>query len=292
MSAKRGLGRGLDALLGDQEAEGEEASAQGVRTIPVDMIRPGPYQPRKRMDEEALQELAESIRSQGIVQPVVVRERPEDGEYELIAGERRWRAAQKAGLEDVPALIRSLENAQALEVALIENIQREELTPLEEARAFERLTREFELTHEAMAERVGRNRATISNTLRLLRLPESVQQAVEEGELRMGHARALLGLEGNERLGEAAAEVIRKGMSVRGTEELVRRFQKETPEEEGEPPPRSHPARKDPDVERLEQDLAERLGAKVQITQRNDRGRLVIEYASLDELEGIVQRIG
>jgi ParB family chromosome partitioning protein len=292
MSTKRGLGRGLDALLGEQEPEGEEGGGEGVRTIPVDMIRPGPYQPRKRMDEEALQELAESIRSQGIVQPVVVRERPEDGEYELIAGERRWRAAQRAGLEDVPALIRSLEDAQALEVALIENIQREELTPLEEARAFERLTREFELTHEAMAERVGRNRATISNTLRLLRLPGEVQQAVEEGELRMGHARALLGLEGDERLGEAAAEVIKKGMSVRGTEELVRSYQKETPGEGEGQGPRSHPARKDPDVERLEQDLAERLGAKVQITQRKDRGRLVIEYASLDELEGIVQRIG
>ena len=290
--SKRRRGRGLDALLSEDYADEPATRESGVQELPVDMIRPGAFQPRQQMDETALEELAESIRSQGIVQPVVVRERPEDGEYELIAGERRWRAAQRAGLEDVPALIRSLEDSQALEVALIENIQREELTPLEEARAFERLTREFELTHEAMAERVGRNRATISNTLRLLRLPDTVQQAVEEGELRMGHARALLGLEGDERLGEAAAEVIKKGMSVRGTEELVRSYQKETPGEGEGQAPRSHPARKDPDVERLEQDLAERLGAKVQITQRNDRGRLVIEYASLDELEGIVQRIG
>ncbi|HKL78720.1 MAG TPA: ParB/RepB/Spo0J family partition protein [Gammaproteobacteria bacterium] len=290
MSGKQRLGRGLDSLLGDDfEEEATVASDGQVRHLPVDMIRPGTFQPRQSMDQQALDELTESIRTQGIVQPLVVRERADSGDYELIAGERRWRAAQQAGLDTVPAMIRTMADDQALEVALIENIQREELSPVEEARAFERLVREFDMTHEAIAERVGRNRATISNTLRLLRLPEEVHQALEEGTIRMGHARALLGLEGDARMGEVAHEVVSKGMSVRATEDRVRKAVKEG-EAEGQPTPAGE-VRKDPDVERLEQDLGERLGTRVRITQRKNRGRLEIEYTSLEELEGIVARI-
>ncbi|MFB6358132.1 MAG: ParB/RepB/Spo0J family partition protein, partial [Thiohalorhabdaceae bacterium] len=182
--SKRRLGRGLDALLADEPGDEEEASGSGVQAVPLDMIQPGAFQPRQHMDEAALQELAESVRTQGIVQPIVVRTTEEGGDYELIAGERRWRAAQLAGLETIPAMVRDLSDDQALEIALIENIQREELTPVEEARAFERLTKEFGLTHDALAEAVGRKRATISNTLRLLRLPQEVQKALEEGDLR------------------------------------------------------------------------------------------------------------
>ena len=287
--SKRRLGRGLDALLTEEYSEEPEAGSRGVQEIPVDMIRPGAFQPRQRMDETALQELSESIRTQGIVQPVVVRAVEESGDYELIAGERRWRAAQLAGLDTIPAMVRELSDDQALEIALIENIQREELTPVEEARAFERLTKEFGLTHDALAEAVGRKRTTISNTLRLLRLPGEVQQALDEGVLRMGHARALLALEGDERLGEVAHEVVKKGLSVRATEDRVRKAAKEA--EPGEGSGKAAANRKDPDVERLEQDLGERLGAKVRITQRRNRGRLEIEYSSLEELEGIVERI-
>ncbi|MEF8792298.1 ParB/RepB/Spo0J family partition protein [Thiohalorhabdus sp.] len=288
--SKRRLGRGLDALLTEDPGDDESSEGVGFQVLPLDMIRPGAFQPRQHMEEAALQDLAESVRTQGIVQPVLVRASEEGGEYELIAGERRWRAAQLAGLETIPAIVRELSDDQALEIALIENIQREELTPVEEARAFERLTKEFGLTHDALAEAVGRKRATISNTLRLLRLPSEVQKALEEGDLRMGHARALLALEGDERLGEVAHEVVKKGLSVRATEDRVRKVAKE-------PGPRESAAksaanRKDPDVERLERDLGERLGAKVRITQRQNRGRVEIEYSSLDDLEGIVAKIG
>lgn len=284
--SERRLGRGLDALLGEGADEGA-ASEAPVQELPLDMIRPGSYQPRKRMDPEGLEELAESIRSQGIVQPIVVRSREDRGDYELIAGERRWRAAQLAGLATIPAMVRDLTGDEALEIALIENIQREELSPIEEARAFDRLTHEFGLTHEALAEQVGRKRATISNALRLLRLPAEVQEALDEGTLRMGHARALLALEGDERLGEIAREVVSKGLSVRATEERVRRAM------EGQSSQRSQGAanRKDPDVQRLEEELGERLGARVRITQRKDRGRLEVEYASLEELEALIDRL-
>lgn len=288
--SKRRLGRGLDALLTEEPGDEEQAQGGGVQDLPLDMVRPGAFQPRQNMDEAALHELAESIRTQGIVQPVVVRATEEGGDYELIAGERRWRAAQLAGLETIPAMVRDLSDDQALEVALIENIQREELTPVEEARAFERLTREFGLTHDALAEAVGRKRATISNTLRLLRLPKEVRKALDQGELRMGHARALLALEGDDRLGEVAHEVINKGLSVRATEDRVRKAAQEAQPTESPGKPAAN--RKDPDVERLEQELGERLGAKVRITQRQSRGRLEIEYGSLEELEGIVARIG
>ncbi len=287
--SKRRLGRGLDALLSEDFAEASTEDEEGVRELPLDMIRRSPFQPRQHMDEAALEELAESIRTQGIVQPVVVRVREGSGDYELIAGERRWRAAQQAGLETLPAMIRNLADDQALEVALIENIQREELTPVEEAQAFERLTREFDLTHEDIANRVGRNRATITNSLRLLRLPREVQEALESGTIRMGHARALLALEGEPSLGEVAHEVVKKGLSVRATEDRVRKAVQET--EQGEESRRSGGTiRKDPDIERLEQELGERLGTRVRITQRKRRGRLEIEYTSLEELEGIVNR--
>lgn len=290
--SQRRLGRGLDALLGEGADEESTRGEGSVQELPLDMIRPGAYQPRQRIDEAALEELAESIRSQGIVQPIVVRSREESGDYELIAGERRWRAAQIAGLDAIPAMVRELSGDEALEIALIENIQREELSPVEEARAFDRLTREFGLTHEALAEQVGRKRATISNTLRLLRLPREVQEALDEGTLRMGHARALLALEGDPRLGEVAGEVVQKGLSVRATEERVRRASREEHERasaRGTAPGNAN--RKDPDIQRLEEDLGQALGAKVRITQRRNRGRLEIEYSSPEELESIITRL-
>jgi len=287
--SRRRLGRGLEALLSDGAAEEDSSKGSGIQELPLDTIRPGTYQPRRHMDQAALEELANSIRSQGVVQPILVRPREASGDYELIAGERRWRAAQLAGLETLPAIVRQLSGDEALELALIENIQREELSPIEEAQAFERLTREFGLTQEALADAVGRRRTTISNTLRLLRLPDEVQEALDTGQLRMGHARALLALEGESQLGEVAQEVIQKGLSVRATEDRVRKAAKE--DTAGEPDQRSAANRRDPDVERLEQELGEHLGAKVRITQRKNRGRLEIEYTSLEELEGIVARL-
>ena len=284
--SKRGLGRGLDALLEEEVEQGsEEGEVDRIQEIPVDRLRIGAFQPRRELDEEALQELADSIQTQGVVQPLVVRAQGDGSDYELIAGERRWRAAQKAGLNSVPALVRGMEDHQALEIALIENIQREQLTPIEEALAFSRLLEEFGLTHDKVARQVGRKRSSISNTLRLLRLPENVQKALDVGDLRMGHARALLGLEGHTRLPEVAQDVINRGLSVRATEELVRKLvrQEEAPEEEEKG--------KDPDVERLENRLSENLGTRVRIKQGKKRGRLEIEYTSLDELEGLINRI-
>ncbi len=287
--SRRRLGRGLEALLSDGAAEEGPPKGSEIQELPLDMIRPGAYQPRRHMDQTALEELANSIRSQGVVQPILVRPREASGDYELIAGERRWRAAQLAGLETLPAIVRQLSGDEALELALIENIQREELSPIEEAQAFERLTREFGLTQEALADAVGRRRTTISNTLRLLRLPDEVQEALDTGQLRMGHARALLTLEGDIQLSEIAQEVIQKGLSVRATEDRVRKAAKE--DTSREPDQRSAANRRDPDVERLELELGEHLGTKVRITQRKNRGRLEIEYTSLEELEEIVARL-
>jgi len=302
VARKRGLGKGLDALLGGRaaasvpEAPGAHPGAApsadlradapegGLRRIPLDLIRPGPDQPRRRFDPAALQELADSIRAQGVVQPVVVRPAPEGG-YELVAGERRWRAAQLAGLQEIPAVVRRLDGREAAAVALIENIQREDLNALEQARALARLVEEFGLTHQEVAEAVGRSRSAVSNTLRLLELEPEVQRLVEEGALEMGHARALLALGGAAQR-EAAARVVAKGLSVRETERLVRRLV------QGGTSRRPVPAR-DPDVARLERELGERLGAPVRIEHRaRGRGRLVIEYASLEELDGLLERLG
>jgi ParB family transcriptional regulator, chromosome partitioning protein len=297
MSAKRtGLGRGLDALLGDtstpvrpvQQAEPRD----GLRQIPVDLLQRGQYQPRQDMHQESLEDLARSIKAQGLVQPIVVRPLPgtaAGGEtrYEIIAGERRWRAAQIAGLSTIPAVVRQIPDSAVIAQALIENIQRENLNPLEEATAIQRLLSEFDLTHQDAADAIGRSRAAVSNLLRLLDLGEQAASLLRSGAIEMGHARALLSLTDARIQSEVAALVAKKGLSVRETEALVRRVI------EGRSSDQSRPAaRIDPDVQRLELDLAERLGAQVAIQHsRKGRGKLVISYNSLDELEGIMSHI-
>lgn len=286
---KRGLGRGLDALLeGSSQDSPEEAVERGdasLRDLPVDLIEPGRYQPRTGMDPDALNELADSIRSQGVVQPVVVRSLG-SGRYELIAGERRWRAAQKAGLHEIPAVIRQIPDQAAIAMALIENIQRENLSPLEEAKALERLIAEFELSHEGAAEAVGRSRTSVTNLLRLLDLEPDVRELVEKKKLEMGHARALLAIKGHAQTA-LANKVAAQGLSVRETEKLVRRQQSQS-ESSGKADKR----RRDPNLERLEQDLTDRLGARVALEGgRGGKGKLVIRYNSLDELDGILAKI-
>ncbi len=293
MTKKPTLGRGLDALLGGAKAAAaKSALAQtAVETapkdselckLPVDVLQPGKYQPRIDMHAESLADLADSIRAQGVVQPIVVRPLPQQkGRYEIIAGERRWRATQLAGLHEIPAVIRDVPDDAAIAMALIENIQREDLNPIEEARALHRLIEEFALTHQEAAEAVGRSRVAVSNLLRLLTLNDDVRKLVEHGDLEMGHARALLALEG-EAQSRAAREVVAKGLSVRETEQLVRRLQK------GEDAPKPQ-AKEDPDVARLQQDLSEKLGAKVLFQHGSKgKGKMVIHYNSLDELDGIL----
>jgi len=310
---KRGLGRGLDALLGSSTARSSgtdtkaapakpaaapalqavpdkpaaadqaERSDGSLCTLPVDIIQRGKYQPRIDMHKESLQDLADSISAQGVLQPIVVRA-VASGKYEIIAGERRWRAAQLAGLHEVPAIIREVEDRAAIAIALIENIQRENLNPLEEAKALDRLIREFELTHEQAAEAVGRSRAAVSNLLRLLELEDAVKDMVEQGVLEMGHARALLALSGARQV-EAARQVKARGLSVRATEGLVRQLQQPRK-------PKAAAAKKDPDIQRLESDLSDKLGASVQLRQgRGGKGKLEISYNSLDELDGILAHI-
>lgn len=287
-SSKRGLGRGLDALLGITPAESAPAAAapttpdQGLRTMPVDLIQRGRFQPRVHFDQAALQELADSIREQGIVQPIVVRRVPGQDRFEIIAGERRWRAAQLAGLHEVPVIVRNVDDRTAMSVALIENIQRKDLNAIEEANALHRLVNEFGLTHEKVAEAVGRSRAAVSNLLRLLELTEPVRQMVEEGSLEMGHARTLLALPVEQQL--AAARHIAAGMSVRQAEQYVKSMLA--------PRPKRGEKAVDPDVRRLEQDLSEKLGARVEVVQgAKGSGNLVIHYHSLDELDGIISHI-
>jgi ParB family chromosome partitioning protein len=257
--------------------------------VPLDLLQRGRYQPRLDMRPESLTELAESIRAQGVVQPIVVRPIGEADErgvqrYEIIAGERRWRAAQQAGLRDIPAVIRRVPDEAAIAMALIENIQREDLNPLEEARALERLISEFGLTHQQAADAVGRSRAAVSNLLRLLELPEEVCERLARREIEMGHARALLGLPQRRQQIEVATLVASRGLSVRDTESLVRRMA-EPPESRTQAPP----AAIDPNIQRLEEDLAEKLGARVNIEHaRAGNGRLVIRYNSLEELDGIL----
>ncbi|MBI5330346.1 MAG: ParB/RepB/Spo0J family partition protein [Betaproteobacteria bacterium] len=277
MAKLKGLGRGLDALLG----EGDTNDGERLLTLPVETLAPGKYQPRTRMDETALAELAESIRAQGLMQPILARPIP-GGKYEIIAGERRWRASQIAGLTEVPVLVREVPDEVALKMALIENIQRENLNPLEEAQGIQRLISEFAMTHQSAAESVGRSRTAVSNLLRLLNLTKPVQNMLMDGGLDMGHARALLPLTSANQV-DAAHEISRKGLSVRDAERLAARMLK---------PAAKHEAQKDRDVARLEEELAERLGAGVKIAaNRKGAGRLVIEFASLDQLDGLLHRI-
>ncbi len=293
---KRGLGRGLDALLSAPEPTVEEVVERGERleSLPLESIRRGRYQPRREMDPDALEALAHSIRMQGVVQPVVVRPVDEAaGEYELIAGERRWRAAQMAELESIPAVVRAVPDQAAMAIGLIENIQRVQLNPLEEAFAFHRLIEEFELTHHQVAEAVGRSRVAVTNYLRLLELTSEAKELVEEGQLDMGHARALLSVRGGTQV-HAARKVVESGLSVRETERLVQALQAQERdgEEDGSPASASGEARS-ADVQRLERALGERLGAPVKIQyNQGGKGRLVISYNSLDELDGILRHVG
>ena len=311
MTAKKpSLGRGLNALIGAIEAPRPSApppapvlvapaapagpAADRLTRLPLDILQRGRYQPRSHMDQEALNELAASIRSQGVVQPIVVRPieatTASGGQrYEIIAGERRWRAAQLAQLADIPAIVRDVPDETAISVALIENIQRENLKPLEEARALERLISEFSMTHQQAAEAVGRSRAAVSNLLRLLDLAPEVCDQLEARALEMGHARALLGLTTRRQQIEVAALVVKKGLSVRETEAIVRRMT-----QSGTEPVQASAAAAgaDPDVKRLELDLSEKLGARVAIQHsRAGKGKLIISYNSLDELDGVIEHI-
>jgi ParB family transcriptional regulator, chromosome partitioning protein len=283
MAKLKGLGRGLDALLGgDESPAAVPAQSDTPRELAIDQLQPGKYQPRTRMDQEALKELAESIKTQGVIQPILVRS-IEPGKYEIIAGERRWRAARMAGLQAVPVVIRDIPDNQALAVALIENIQREDLNPLEQAQGIQRLTNEFVLTHQAAAESLGRSRTAVTNLLRLLELAPPVRDLLSQGKLDMGHARALLALPALRQV-YLANEIAAKGLSVREVEkrvgELVSR-----------PKPRT-PRAVDRDVARLTEELAQKLGTHVQIKQKSKgRGALIVGYGSLEQLDVLIAKL-
>jgi len=277
MIRPKGLGRGLDALLG-----ADEAPRDALSTLPVSRIRPGKYQPRTKMDPDALADLAASIRSRGLMQPLVVRPIGDQG-YELIAGERRWRAAQMAGLDELPVVIRDVPDDAALAMSLIENIQRENLNPMEQAAGVQRLIDEFSMTHEQAADAIGRSRSATTNLLRLLKLPKPVQGMVMDGEIEMGHARALLSLDTGRQL-ETAKRVATRGLSVRETEALVARLLR------GNPP--AHRRKVDRDVARLEDEISARLGTTVEIRPGpKGGGKVVLHYSGLDHLEHLLERL-
>jgi ParB family chromosome partitioning protein len=294
---KKRLGRGLDALLSKPAARPDplpdnKPSNDGLTMIPVEHLQRGQYQPRVDIRQDSLQELANSIQAQGIVQPIVARPvasgKNQTQRYEIVAGERRWRAAQMAGLHEVPAIIRDIPDESAIAMALIENIQREDLNPIEESRALDRLIREFDLTHAEAAEAVGRSRAAVSNLLRLQELSEKVLPMLEARQLEMGHARALLAISNANQQYDAARQVVKKGMSVRETERLVRHMQNNP----GKSKPGRNEASGDADIRRLEQDVSDKLGAKVRVDHgKKGSGKLIISYNSLDELDGILKHI-
>ena len=278
----KGLGRGLDALLGGTERKARDD--ESLQNLTVASLRPGKYQPRTRMDETSLAQLADSIRARGVIQPIVVRP-VDDGQYEILAGERRWRAARLAGLERVPAVVREVPDEAALGIGLIENIQREDLNPIEEANGLKRLIEEFKLTHDEVAQAIGRSRAGVTNLLRLLELAAAVQAMVQDGRIDMGHARALLALTKSRQV-ELAERIAQQGLSVRETERLVQAA--------SAAPRAARPAaaRLDADTRRLQDELSESLGATVKLkTKRGGRGSVVIDYSSIDELQGIVGKL-
>ena len=275
---RRGLGRGLGALIPGAGQAAAKPTPEPEGWASLAMISPNPYQPRAAFDEEALEELTASIREKGLLQPVVVR-RAGEGHYELIAGERRFRAAQRAGLERIPVVVRDADDGETLELALIENLQRENLNPVEEARAYQRLNDEFALAHEDIARRVGKSRAAVSNSMRLLQLPPEVLAQLESGGLSAGHARSLLALSSTQAQAALAREVVEQRLSVRDTEQLVRE--------------RGRPAHADVEQRAVESDLARALGTRVHLRHNKDgSGRIVIEYYSLDELDGLLVRLG
>ncbi len=290
MAAKKNpLGRNLSSMLSKstlrhavEQTQSGLSGRDALRELPLDLITPGPYQPRSVFDADRLEELAESIRHQGVIQPIVVRPKG-DQHYELIAGERRWRAAQIAGIEKIPAIVRDVPDEIAIAMALVENIQRENLNPIEEASALRRLVDEFQMTHQQAGDAVGRSRSAVSNLLRLLELSADVRELVDARHLEMGHARALLTLEPSKQA-QAAREVVAKALSVRETEQLVRRLKN---------PPQRHEQTIDPDIQRLQDNLSERLCARVKLRHNaKGKGKMVIAYNSADELEGILIQMG
>ena len=305
---RRALGRGLAALIpeaaaplagagapdshGDGHAAGGNGStatrSDGLYMVGIEEVHPGPHQPRKTFDDERLDELAESIRTQGIIQPLVVRRSPSGSGFELIAGERRWRAAQRAGLHEVPVVVREVAERQAFEMALVENLQRADLNPIEEAEGYQRLFAEFGYTQEALADRVGKDRSTVANALRLLRLPPSVRELVVAGRLAMGHARALLGLDSDAAIDRLARQTVARDLSVRQVEALVRRERQDAAEAESKPAPEPPSAA----ARDLAQRLERTLGTRVKLVQSDPtRGHLEIQYHSLDQLDGILDKI-
>lgn len=292
MTKKHGLGRGLDALLGggknalDEETIVEEARAKGqLQQLPIEQLQRGKYQPRRDMKQETLEELAASIKTQGVMQPIVVRAIGQQ-QYEIVAGERRWRATQLAGLDTIPAVIRDIDDNTAIAMALIENLQRENLNPIEIAVALQRFQEEFELTQQQVADAVGKSRVAVANLTRLLNLNEEVKKLVALGDLDMGHARALLALDASQQL-RAAKEVVRRGLSVRQTEGLVRQLCKNDPSSR-----KTAGSKTDPNVNKLQHQLSEKLGAAVTIDHAvSGKGKILIKYNSLDELDGILKHI-
>lgn len=284
-SGRRELGRGLAALLGDAVDEQEQGTGEARRqphTLPIEKLRPSRFQPRRNFAEADIRALAESIREQGILQPILVRRHPEaPGSYEIVAGERRWRAAQTARLHEVPVIVKDIGDEGVLEIALVENIQRQDLGPLEEAEGFQRLINEFSHTQEELAKAVGRSRSHIANTIRLLNLPDKVKALLDQGALSAGHARALLNAADPE---ELASRVVKRGLNVRQTERLAQDGKKSSPK-------RKSPAAKDPDTIALEQDLSNMLGLRVSIDFHGKGGRLVINYDSLEQLDDLLNRL-
>jgi ParB family chromosome partitioning protein len=294
MSPKKRLGRGLDALLSKPASETTAVSGpdsgEGLRNLPVELLQRGQYQPRVDIRQDTLEDLAKSIKAQGVVQPIVARPIASTGtqRYEIVVGERRWRAAQMAGLQEIPAVVREIPDEAAIAMALIENIQRENLNPLEEARALDRLIREFDLTHAEAAEAVGRSRAAVSNLLRLQELSDKVKPMLESRQLEMGHARALLAIGNAVQQLDAARQVVRKGLSVRETERLVRSMLDKSGTSKVTKPLDSGNA----DIRRLEIEVSEKIGAKVRVNHtKKGSGKVIISYNSLDELDGILKHI-
>jgi ParB family transcriptional regulator, chromosome partitioning protein len=288
---RKALGRGLDSLLPGRSASGPAVMApeQGIsgREIPIDLIDSNPYQTRRRINDEALRELAESIKVSGVVQPVVVRPQ-HGGRFQLVAGERRWLASRLANKATIPAIVREISNEQAMEITIIENLQREDLNPMEQARAFERLSREFDLTQEEIAAKTGKDRASIANFIRLLKLPNDIQELLETGELTLGHGKALCALGGfPDQLAKAATEVVNKHLSVRQTEDLVATIL--NPEGLERKQPRLRPM--DPNVREAAHNLERALGVKVEIQDRKGRGKIILKYASLEDFDRIVEAL-
>lgn len=285
---RRGLGRGLSALFGEEGEmpEPAEAGGDGVRSVPLGQLSPGPFQPRQHFDDEALEGLAASIREKGVLEPVLVRPTPgQEDKYQIIAGERRWRAAQRAQLHDIPVIVRGFSDLDAMEIALIENLHREDLTALEEAEAYSRLIDEFGHTQERLAQAISKSRSHVANTLRLLGLPDSVKQRIRTGQLSAGHARALLTAPDPEALAE---EAVAKGLNVRQTERLAQRGK---PSGTGRPRGRPPKKAKDPNTAALERDLAAMIGLRVEIEEHGEGGTLAIHYETLEQLDDLLQRL-